>query len=78
MTHEEILSAITVPCVYLHAKESISETGTFLCAASRNQANRAAAYIGDNCKLVETDTSDHVIHTVHSDVYIAAVNSLQE
>lgn len=77
-THEEILSDIKVPCVYIHAKENQSENGTYLCAASREQAERAVAYIGDQCQLIETDTSDHVIHTVHRDVYIAAVNSLQD
>ncbi len=76
MSHKEILSAIDVPCVYLHAKETLHENGTFLCAASREQAERAVSYIGDNCRLVETDTSDHVIHTVHRDVYVDAVNSL--
>ena len=76
LSHMETLSNIDVPCVYIHAKEKISEEGTFLCAASREQAERAVSYIGDNCRLVETDTSDHVIHTVHSDVYIEAVNSL--
>ena len=78
LTHEEILSAIEVPCVYIHAKENVHESGTYLCAASREQAERAVSYIGENCRLVETDTSDHVIHTIHSDVYIAAVNSLQK
>lgn len=78
LTHEEILSDIEVPCVYIHAKESVHENGKFLCAASGEQVKRAISYIGDNCSLVETDTSDHVIHTVHSDVYIEAVNSLQE
>ena len=34
--------------------------------------------MGDNCRLVETENSDHVIHTVHSDVYIDSVNSLLE
>ena len=76
LTHEEILSAIDVPCVYIHAKESVSKDGTFLCAASREQAERAVSYIGDNCRLTETSTSDHVIHTVHSADYIEAVNSL--
>jgi pimeloyl-ACP methyl ester carboxylesterase len=76
LSHKEILSAIDVPCVYLHAKETLHENGTFLCAASREQAERAVSYIGDNCRLVETDTSDHVIHTVHRDVYVDAVNSL--
>ena len=76
LTHEEILSAIEVPCVYIHAKENIHENGTYLCAASREQAERAAAYIGDNCRLIETENSDHVIHTAHSAFYIEAVNSL--
>lgn len=78
LTHEKILSDIKVPCVYIHAKESVHESGIYLCAASREQAERAVAYIGDNGRLVETDSSDHVIHTVHSDVYIKAVNSLLE
>lgn len=75
-THEEILSEIEVPCIYLHAKEGISENGVYLCAASREQAERAVSYIGDQCTLIETDTSDHVIHSVHSELYIEAVNSL--
>ena len=76
LKHEDILSAIDVPCIYIHAKESVHENGTYLCAASREQAERAVSYIGNNCRLMETDTSDHVIHTVHSDEYIEAVNSL--
>ena len=77
-THEQILSDIDVPCVYIHAKESVHENGTYLCAASREQAERAVSYIGGNCSLIETDTSDHVIHTVHSDLYIEALNSLRK
>ena len=76
LRHENILAAIDVPCVYLHAKETKHENGTYLCAASREQAERAVSCIGGNCRLVETASSDHVIHTVHSDVYIEAVNSL--
>lgn len=75
-THAQILSDIEVPCIYIHAKEMIHENGTYLCAASREQAERAVSYIGDNCCLTETDDSDHVIHTVHSEDYIEAVNSL--
>lgn len=75
ITHEEILSNISVPCVYIHAKESVHENGTLLCAASREQAERAVSYIGENCRLTETTTSDHVIHTVHSHLYIEIVNS---
>ena len=76
LRHEDILSAIKIPCVFLHAKESVDANGVYECATSREQAERAVSLIGDNCRLVETDTNDHVIHTVHSDVYIDAVNSL--
>lgn len=76
LTHKEILSAIEVPCVYIHAKENVHENGTYLCAASREQADRAVSFIGYNCRLVETENSDHVIHTAHSTFYIDAVNSL--
>lgn len=77
-THKEILSAIRVPCIYLHAKESVAPTGVYLCAASKEQALRAVGYVGDNCKLVETPTSDHTIHSVHRDVFIAALNELSQ
>ncbi len=76
LRHEEILSAIRVPCIYIHAKESMDKNGVYECAASREQAERAASLIGDNCRLVETDTNDHVIHSVHSSFYVEAVNSL--
>ena len=78
LRHEDILTTIDVPCVYIHAKETIHENGIFLCAASSEQAERAVSYIGDNCQLIETNSSDHIIHTVHSDVYIEAVNSMSK
>jgi pimeloyl-ACP methyl ester carboxylesterase len=74
-THEQILSDIKVPCVFIHAHESVAENGIYLCAASREQADRAVSYI-ENCTFIETDTSDHSIHEVHKEVYINAVNSL--
>ncbi len=77
-THEQILSDIEVPCVYIHAKETVSENGVYFCAASREQAERAVSYIGDNCTLVETEDSDHCIHTTHSEEYINAVDMLLE
>ena len=40
------------------------------------KAERAVSYIGENCRLIETPTSDHVIHTVHSALYIETINSL--
>lgn len=75
---EDILKKIEVPCVYIHAKKTIAETGVPLCAATREQAERAVALIGDNCRLVETSTSDHLIHEVHKDLYMDDVNSLLE
>ena len=77
-THKQILSAIEVPCIYIHAKENVFEDGTYMCAASREQAERAVSYIGSNCQLVETSDSDHAIHTVHKDDYIQTVNSLRK
>ncbi len=74
-SHKQILSDIKVPCVFLHAKEGKAENGVYLCAASKEQAQRAASYITD-CIFVETTTSDHSIHEVHKDVYIDALNSL--
>lgn len=75
ITHEQIFSDIEVPCVYLHAKESISENGIYLCAASKEQADRAVSLIGGNCRLVETPDSDHNIHGKHTQIYLDAVNS---
>lgn len=77
LRHEDILSAINIPCVFIHAKESVDQNGVYQCATSREQAERAANYIGDNCRLIESDTNDHVIHSVHSEFYIDAVNSIQ-
>ncbi|MFA9377925.1 MAG: hypothetical protein ACERKZ_14395 [Lachnotalea sp.] len=71
---EDILSDIKIPCVYIHAKERIAYNGVYLCAASREQAERAVGFIGDNCTLVETSTSDHSIHSVYRDIYIDVVN----
>lgn len=76
LKHKDILSAIKIPCVYIHAKEVEDQNGINQAAATREQAERAVSCIGDNCRLVETDTNAHVIHTVHSSLYIDAVNSL--
>lgn len=78
ISQKQILSDIEVPCIYIHAKENQAGDGTYLCAASREQAERAVGYIGENCTLLETDTSDHTIHTVHKDFYIDTINSLLE
>lgn len=75
ITHEQVLSDIEIPCVYLHAKENIAENGVYLCAASKEQAERAVSLIGEKCRLVETDTSDHIIHEVHKEQYLETVNS---
>lgn len=78
VTHEQMLSDIEVPCVYLHAKENSTEDGVYLCAASREQAERAVALIGNHCRLIETPDSDHNIHGSHEDIYLEAVNSFLE
>ena len=69
-------SSIHIPCIYIHAKEVLDQNGINMAAATREQAERAVSCIGDNCRLIETDTNDHVIHTKHSEVYIDAVNSM--
>jgi pimeloyl-ACP methyl ester carboxylesterase len=74
LKQEDILSKVKVPCVFLHAKESVADNGVYTCAASREQAERAVGYIGKNCTLVETNTSDHLIHSVHKDVFLDVVN----
>lgn len=74
VTHEQMLSDIEIPCIYLHAKESTAENGVYLCAASREQAERAVSLIGEHCQLIETNNSDHNIHGTHEDVYLDAVN----
>ncbi len=76
-SHKEILERIEAPCIYMHAKENQAENGVYLCAATREQAERAVGYIGENCRLVESDTSDHTIHTKHRELYIETLNSLR-
>lgn len=75
ITHEQLLSDIEIPCIYLHAKELIADNGVYLCAASREQAERVAAYIGENCQLIETEDSNHNIHGTHTQIYLDVVNS---
>lgn len=76
ITHEQMLSDINIPCIYLHAKEEVADSGVYLCAASREQAERAVGLIGNNCQLIETENSNHNIHGTHTQVYIDAINSL--
>lgn len=74
LTHEQLLSDIEIPCIFLHAKEAVAENGVYLCASSLEQAQRAASLIGDNCQLIETTDSDHSIHMNHEEIYLQAVN----
>lgn len=76
LTQKQIFTDLNVPCVYLHAKESLADSGVYLCAASYEQAMRAVSMIGEQCTFTETETSDHCIHLVHPTEYIDAVNSL--
>ena len=76
VAHEQMLSDIEVPCIYLHAMEQTADNGVYLCAASKEQADRAVSLIGENCTLIETKDSDHNIHGNHTNVYLKAVNKL--
>ncbi|MGN0551869.1 MAG: alpha/beta fold hydrolase [Oscillospiraceae bacterium] len=75
ITHEQMLSDINIPCIYLHAKEEVADSGVYLCAASREQAERAVGLIGDNCQLIETKDSNHNIHGTHTQDYLDTINS---
>lgn len=74
--HEKLLSDIEVPCIYLHAKEEQADNGIYLCAATREQAERAVSLIGDHCQLIETEDSNHNIHGKHTQIFVDAINSL--
>lgn len=54
ITHEQLLADIEIPCIYLHAKEEKADNGVYLCAASKEQAERAVSLIGDNCQLIDS------------------------
>ena len=73
-SHEQLLSDVKISCIYLHAKESVADNGVYLCAASREQAERAVTLIGDNCQLIETNDSNHSIHATHKQIYLDAIN----
>lgn len=73
LSHEQ--SDVKIPCIYLHAKESLADNGVYLCAASREQAERTVTLIGDNCQLIETNDSNHNIHGTHKKIYLDAINS---
>ena len=57
------------------AKEEKADNGVYLCAASKEQAERAVELIGDNCQLIETEDSNHNIHGIHTQIYLDAINS---
>ena len=56
----------------------MADNGVYLCAASREQAERAVALIGDNAQLIETEDSNHDIHGTHTQIYVDAINSFLE
>lgn len=73
---QDLLTAVKVPCVYLHAREKRAPNGLFLCAASKAQAERAVKMMGENCRWLEAKTSDHAIHHVHRKMYLQALDTL--
>ena len=75
ISHETLMSDIKVPTIFIHAKDSYSETGILQAASSDEQARQAVSLIAD-CELIEL-TSNHDIHRFHPEVFIDAVNSLK-
>ena len=76
ISHKTLMSDIKVPAIFIHAKDSYTDDGILLAASSDEQARQAVSLIGD-CELVEL-SSNHDIHRFHPDVFINAVNSLDE
>lgn len=75
--HDVLMSDISVPTVFIHAKDQYTPDGTILMAASSNeQARRAVEHIGEQCELVEL-VSDHLIHWSHPKEFIEAINRLK-
>ena len=75
ISHETLMSDINVPTIFIHAKDSYTETGILLAASSDEQARKAVELIG-NCELVEL-SSNHDIHRFNPDVFIDTVNALK-
>lgn len=75
ISHEALMSDINIPTVFIHAKDSYTETGILQAASSDEQARRAVSLIGD-CELIEL-SSNHDIHRFNPAVFINAVNSLE-
>lgn len=76
LSHEQLMSDIKVPAVFIHTKDSFSDDGILMAASSDEQARRAAALI-DSCELIEV-ASNHDVHRFHPEVFLDAVNKMLE
>lgn len=74
ISHSSILQNISVPTVFIHAKDLYSQDGILMAASSNEQAKKAKELI-KNCKLIELK-SNHLIHWYNPKVFIKAINDL--
>lgn len=70
--HEQLMSDVNIPSIYIHALDRYTEDGILMAAASNEQARKAVELIG-NCELIEL-SSNHDIHRFNPEVFIEAVN----
>jgi pimeloyl-ACP methyl ester carboxylesterase len=76
ISHEKLMADISGPCVFMHAKDAFIKDSILMAASSDVQARRAVSLISD-CTLKEL-VSGHNIHAEKPDLFIEAINSLEE
>lgn len=75
ISHEQLMSDINVPTVFIHAKASYTEDGILQAASSDEQARTAVELIG-NCEFIELE-SNHNIHRFNSETFLSAFEMLE-
>lgn len=76
ISHETLMSDVSVPTVYLHVEEMFSDDGILMAAASNAQAEKAKGLIGD-CELIQL-SGNHDIHRFNPQTFIDAINRLSQ
>lgn len=75
IAHEELLAQISVPTVFLHAKDQYTADGILMAASADGQARRAVELLAQGT-LIELQ-SNHDIHRTHPKVFLDAVERLR-
>jgi len=70
--HATLLSEITIPAIFIHARDAYTADGILMAASSNEQARKAVVLM-KNARLIEL-SSDHDIHRFHPKVFIDAIN----